>query len=56
MENINKYNRIKEVKAEQNVLKAEYEYLMNREKRIVQDKEVLLDRLIKLSAILAKAK
>ena len=56
MENINKYNRIKEVKAEQNVLKTEYEYLMNREKRIVQDKEVLLDRLIKLSAILAKAK
>ena len=48
-------NRIKDAKGEQNMLKAEYEYLLNREQKIVRKKEVLLDKLLKLKAILAKA-
>jgi len=57
MENIDNNNRLKEdLKAEQNVLKTEYEYLMNREKRVVRQKEVLLDKLLKLKAVLSEVK
>ena len=48
-------NRIKDAQGEQNMLKAEYEYLLNREQKIVRKKEVLLEKLLKLKAILAKA-
>ena len=53
--NDNISNRIKEdAKGKQNLLKTEYEYLLNREQKIVREKEVLLAKLLKLKAILAK--
>ena len=56
MENINYNNRLKDIEAEKNMLKTEYEYLNNREKRIVKEKEVLLSKLLKLKAVLNEAK
>ena len=54
MENIN--NRCKElrfeVKAEQNMLKTEYEYLLNRERKISLKKELLLVKLLHLKRVL----
>lgn len=47
-------NRIKDAQGEENLLKAEYEYLLNREQKIVREKEVLLEKLLKLKAILAE--
>lgn len=47
-------NRIKDAQGEKNLLKAEYEYLLNREQKIVREKEVLLEKLLKLKAILAE--
>ena len=45
-----------EAKAERNVLQAEYEYLLNRERRITQKKQVVLEKLLKLKEIIEKAK
>jgi hypothetical protein len=57
MENISNNNRIKkELQAEQNILKADYEYLLNREKKLVSEKQILLDKLLKLKAVLSEAK
>lgn len=57
MENISNNNRIKkELQAEQNILKADYEYILNREKKLVNEKEVLLNKLIKLKQVLSEAK
>ena len=57
MENIRDNNRIKkELQAEQNILKADYEYLLNREKKLVSEKQILLDKLLKLKAVLSEAK
>lgn len=47
-------NRLKDAEGEKNLLKAEYEYLLNREQKIVREKEVLLEKLLKLKAILTK--
>ena len=57
MENISNNNRLKkELQAEQNILKADYEYLLNREKKLVSEKQLLLDKLLKLKAVLSGAK
>jgi hypothetical protein len=56
MENINKDNRLKDIKAEENILKADYEYILNRERKLAKKKEVLLDKLLKLKAILEEVK
>jgi hypothetical protein len=56
MENIEKDNRIADIKAQESILKADYEYVLNREKRITKEKEDLLEKLIKLKAILDKAR
>jgi hypothetical protein len=57
MENISNNNRLKkELQAEQNILKADYEYLLNREKKLVSEKQLLLDKLLKLKAVLSEAK
>lgn len=57
MENIRDNIRIKkELQAEQNILKADYEYLLNREKKLVSEKQLLLDKLLKLKAVLSGAK
>lgn len=45
-----------EANAERNVLQAEYEYLLNRERRITQEKQVVLEKLLKLKEIIEKAK
>ena len=56
MENIDKDNRLVDIKATESILKADYEYVLNREKRITKEKEVLLNKLIKLKAILEEAR
>ena len=57
MENIDKDNRlVVDIKATESILKADYEYVLNREKRITKEKEVLLNKLIKLKAILEEAR
>lgn len=53
MENLINSN---EANAERNVLQAEYEYLLNRERRITQEKQVVLEKLLKLKEIIEKAK
>lgn len=53
MENLINSN---EANAERNVLQAEYEYLLNRERRITQKKQVVLEKLLKLKEIIEKAK
>tara|TARA_A200000159_G_scaffold160012_1_gene179481 strand:+ start:155 stop:328 length:174 start_codon:yes stop_codon:yes gene_type:complete len=57
MENIDKDNRlVVDIKAKESMLKADYEYVLNREKRITKEKEVLLNKLIKLKAILEEVR
>jgi len=53
MENIEQNNRLKDAVATQNILKAEYEYLLNREKKLIHEKELILTKLLKLKAVLA---
>lgn len=56
MENITRRgpNKKDEVLAEENLLKQDYEYLLNRERKVFREKEELLERLIKLKTLLKK--
>ena len=53
--NDNKKSRLDESAFEQNILKQEYAYLINRERKIAREKKDLLNKLNKLQKILAKA-
>lgn len=43
-----------DILAKQEILKQDYEYLLNREKKITSEKEYLLDKLIELKKVLSK--
>lgn len=53
--NDNKKSRLNESAFEQNVLKQEYAYLINRERKIAREKKELLNKLHKLQKILEKS-
>lgn len=43
-----------DILAKQEILKQDYEYLLNREKKITSEKKYLLNKLIELKKVLSK--